>query len=697
MFEVVTKPTFTNQLLTLPNAQMPLVLQKIQTLYDDPSPHGNLKKKLIGYRSDVYRLRAGDYRVLYTYREGVVTLLGVDARKDVYKGDQLVAEHAAVPRSAIPDVAEWLAPQEEPTYGPLRAKARTDLPEAITVALLEQLRIPITLHRVLTSCKTLEDLEVAPVSDEVRDRVFDALVEPDFDRVLHQPDLHVGEPENLLRFKEGDLLSFLLRLSPEQEAFVTRALHAAGPVLIKGGPGTGKSTIALYRARAMIAQLRAEGIAQPRLLFTTYTRALTTSSQQLLASLLGRDDATCVEVRTADSLVHELVPFPDNGTPSMADQLALLERAIAATTFAGNALTRRAQEATIAALSREYLLAEILEVIEARPIATLEAYLHAARPGRQVRLNEVQRAAVWAVREQFIQALAEARQLTWEQMRTLAEARVQASQGPAPYDGVIVDEAQDLNPSALRLLFLLCREPGHFFVAADANQSIYGNGFRWTDVHAQLQFKGRTGILRANYRSTREIGEAAQSYLAAGELDAERDERTYLHNGPPPVMRAVTASEEEIVLLARFLREGTHAYRLGLGAGAALCPSNESGKAVAAALTKLGINARFMTGQTLDLTAPCVKVITLQAAKGLEFPIVAIAGYTFKPPSIHETEGGEEAQAARDEADALRRRTLFVGMTRAMRALLVLTPQGHPAPIFTGFDPTLWNIGERGS
>ncbi len=115
-----------------------------------------------------------------------------------------------------------------------------------------------------------------------------------------------GGVDDLLRYTEGELVGFLVRLNPEQEKFVTWAATANGPTLLKGGPGTGKSTVAIYRVREMIRILREAGISEPRILFTTYTNALVTSSGQLLRSLLG-DDARCVDVRTADSLVGSVL------------------------------------------------------------------------------------------------------------------------------------------------------------------------------------------------------------------------------------------------------------------------------------------------------------------------------------------------------------------------------------------------------
>ena len=109
-FELIHKPTFTNQLLAIPKERVVQILEKTKILTEDPSPHGSQKKKLHGYTGNVYRLRSGDYRVLYTYGDGWVTLLGVDDRKDIYKGDRLLAEEPGVPVSRIPDVEDILQP-----------------------------------------------------------------------------------------------------------------------------------------------------------------------------------------------------------------------------------------------------------------------------------------------------------------------------------------------------------------------------------------------------------------------------------------------------------------------------------------------------------------------------------------------------------------------------------------------------------
>lgn len=97
-----------------------------------------------------------------------------------------------------------------------------------------------------------------------------------------------------------------------------------------------------------------------------------------------------------------------------------------------------------------------------------------------------------------------------------------------------------------------------------------------------------------------------------------------------------------------------------------------------------------MSSRELDLNRKGVKVLTLKAAKGLEFPIVAIAGFLeSKFPYIPKG----TLESAKAEILTRERRTLFVGMTRAMRALLIVVPSQKPGILLENFDAKLWNLG----
>ncbi|MFI5301943.1 MAG: 3'-5' exonuclease, partial [Polyangiales bacterium] len=432
------------------------------------------------------------------------------------------------------------------------------------------------------------------------------------------------------------------------------------------------------------------GVETPKLLFTTYTNALVSYSQSLLQSLLGAD-AKLVVVRTADSVARELADLGGMWkAPTDSELKKLLVECRTKMTFAGNALQQRAQRQTIEKLGTDYLLEEILDVIDGRGLSSAAEYESARRPGRDVPLNKTQRGAVWAAREAFHAALTARKLVTWEDLRARAAARAPTAAVPK-YDGVIVDEAQDLSPTTLRMLAALSRSANRVFFTADANQSIYGASFRWQDVHADLKFQGRTGVLKANYRSTREIGEAANGYLAVGEIEDENVAQAFAKSGPLPAIRAVATTADEVRLLDRFVRSASKELRLGMGACAILVPSNDAGERIASALQARKIPTAFMHGKDLDLKSKSVKVITLKSAKGLEFPCVALAGFVdgsfpFMPPNATDEE--------RDEVLKRERRTMYVAMTRAMHSLLLVVPKDATSPLLTGFDTKAWNLGE---
>ncbi len=689
------KPSFITEWLALPPKEVTQILEKINLLTQDPTPDAKVKKQLKHMDGKLHRLRSGHYRIFYTFEQPYISLLALRKRDDDTYNDDIDSEFlggldpdlSAITQPQQPDWEKIFAPQDKP---------KTPLPEPITTDLLTRLRIPDICHPRLLPLQDREALFDCPgIPDDIILKLDEYLFERPLLEVLQQPDLIAQDPSDLLRFKEGDLLGFLLKLNPEQEKFVTWAANANGPTLIKGGPGTGKSTVALYRTREILHQLRAVGIESPRILFTTYTNALITFSEQLLEQLLGAD-LQHIEVKTADSRIYSFICH-DTGKPNIATP-AQLKKSLAAvmgtvlTTLPGNLLQQQAQQIILERLTPDYLLEEISTVIENRQLTTLADYQATSRAGRITPLNSLQRQAIWHLRDHLNHHLAAQQLETWEQLRSRAVNRLLTLDQPPLYDAVIVDEAQDLPPNTLRFLVQLCQSPNRLFITADANQSIYGSSFRWSDVHTDLKFVGRTGILRTNHRTTQEIDTAAHTYLQDGILDQDPVDRQYIHTGPPPAVRAVPDTAAEGQLLAQFCRMAAREFRLGIDACAILTPSERAGKAIAGQLSYLGLEATFMDSKELDLKKTGVKILTLKAAKGLEFPIVALAGFIgsrfpYMPKNIPETEAQEILNRER--------RTLFVGMTRAMRALLVVVPENKPSILLQGFEGSLWNLGTR--
>lgn len=61
------------------------IISDIRGLCDNPLPTGVNIKKLKGFNPPLYRLRSGDYRVLYRIEGSIVTVMRVIDRKELEK------------------------------------------------------------------------------------------------------------------------------------------------------------------------------------------------------------------------------------------------------------------------------------------------------------------------------------------------------------------------------------------------------------------------------------------------------------------------------------------------------------------------------------------------------------------------------------------------------------------------------------
>lgn len=81
-YNVLVKRSAAKEIEALPLKDRRRVVAKIQALAENPRPPGS--EKLTG--ADKYRLRQGDYRILYEIidRDLIVTVVKVGNRRDVY-------------------------------------------------------------------------------------------------------------------------------------------------------------------------------------------------------------------------------------------------------------------------------------------------------------------------------------------------------------------------------------------------------------------------------------------------------------------------------------------------------------------------------------------------------------------------------------------------------------------------------------
>jgi len=83
-YDVQIKPAARRQIRNLSKQAQPAIVAALEALAGDPRPHG--VRKLTG-SDDLYRIRVGDYRVVYQVRdeELLVLVVRVAHRKDAYR------------------------------------------------------------------------------------------------------------------------------------------------------------------------------------------------------------------------------------------------------------------------------------------------------------------------------------------------------------------------------------------------------------------------------------------------------------------------------------------------------------------------------------------------------------------------------------------------------------------------------------
>ncbi|MGW2339080.1 UvrD-helicase domain-containing protein [Streptomyces sp. NPDC001661] len=458
-------------------------------------------------------------------------------------------------------------------------------------------------------------------------------------------------------------------LHPTQRRIAYRPSYA-GPAQITGGPGTGKTVVALHRVKHLLGRAP-----HSRILLTTYTGALARSLRAGLALLLDHDEELLarVDVTTVDAVATRTVrKVRDNpGRPlSGKDERTRWNRLA----------RRRGLPWNGAFLAQEYR-----HVILAQNLRDEDTYLACERHGRGSALRRAQRSQVWQAVAEFEADLKSERAHTWLQLcaeatRLLAD---EGRAGTAAYDHVVVDEAQDLHPAQWRLLrALVPAGPDDLFITGDPHQRIYDSRVSLRSLG--IPVTGRSGRLRINYRSTEEILRWSRALLDGApvtDLAGDGDDtlagyRSLLHGASPSCTGHEGEAAEADAVVARvqdWLDAGVAA------ADIAVCARfNNLMDKLAERLERARIPVvRVRDGEQQG--AAGVRLSTLHSMKGLEYRCVAVAGVTagafpFAPAVTDATV--DHLQHATDLA--AERCLLFVACTRAREALSV-TYHGAPS------------------
>ncbi|CAN5918569.1 hypothetical protein BH11MYX2_BH11MYX2_12760 [soil metagenome] len=430
-------------------------------------------------------------------------------------------------------------------------------------------------------------------------------------------------------------------LDPDQRAAV---MSSDRTTLVHAQVGSGKTTVLVHRAAHLHL---VHGVPLDQIAILTFTNRAASEIRARLDALLGRE--TTEGERWLVGTFH----------------------AVAA------ALLRRAMPVERVGHTRAFT---ILDDDAAIDLAVAVARRERTKPGRRATL----RARLRAMPQLSEAVMAERRARNAMDFDDLIEhATTLLGDSTAAITHVLIDELQDCEPRELAFVRGLMTASTQFFAVGDPLQSIYGwRGAAPTlfaETAALLRCKVRT--LPNSYRSTHTLLVGARAILgdqpaAIGTLVPVR--------GPGPKISIIRHHDitAEAAYLAVRLAE-LHAAGVAWSELAVLCRLRVQVAELAAALATRCVPCVHDLDEQIEqptvTTAPAVRLLTIHAAKGLEFTRVFISGANV---GVLPLLSRPDSDRDRDADPAEERRLLFVALTRARDAVEIsyhFRPHTHGA------------------
>ena len=477
----------------------------------------------------------------------------------------------------------------------------------------------------------------------------------------------VSNEEDLNAVRNASLAKWRVFLHASQRKIVQK--NANGPVKVLGGAGTGKTVVAMHRAKYLLEKVYVKG---ERILFTTFTKNLCSDIQKLLATICDEKAMARIDVANLDQLA--LAYLRKQGivvNPLIANETRreLMEKALNHSDYNGT-------------LDVAFFLREWEQIVTAHQVVDEATYLRVPRIGQGTRLLGKDRKAVWSVFEQYRTLLRTSNFMEPDEIMAYAAKIVAKDLEHPPYASVIVDETQDFSMPALRLVCALSGNrydanlPNSLMLVGDAHQRIYGR--RAILNKCGINVRGRSAKLYLNYRSTEHIRRLSVALLegvAVDDLDGESDNNKGYHSliiGTKPEMVRFDGFEEEMDAVAKKLNEWASEDKRPLCDYAVLCRTRDEVSAVGKALKRRKLDCfEIKTEDDDGIMKEAVRIATMHRAKGLEFVGVVLPRlnkgvWPLKPAGFDNLDRVSQRAHLTGELSLL-----YVAITRAMKRVLL--------------------------
>lgn len=493
-------------------------------------------------------------------------------------------------------------------------------------------------------------------------RIDQTIDTQNFEAALQTPESQsrfvVVDDDAMVAIMNAPLAQWRVFLHPTQNKLASG--DRSGPVRVLGGAGTGKTVVAIHRAKWLAENRTLE---KQKVLFTTFTKNLALDIEDNLKTLCSKSTLDKLEVRNLDSWVHSFMR-----SRKLEHRIVYGRKEEGAKQAWQIALT---QKDVSVDLPDSFYEDELEQVVLAQGVTSKDEYRTVRRTGRGVVLSRAKRDAVWPVFEEYRGQLA-SRKLkevddAYRDVATLLVQEMSEGKTAAAYSAIVIDETQDLGPQALRLLrAMIASKPNDLFFVGDGHQRIYPRN-RAAMSKCGIDIRGRSKKLYLNYRTTDEIRKQAVAMLEGCEIDdlddGHDETKRYksLSHGPVPLVLNLSSNEEVMQKSLALVREwGAGSDPENVGSTCVIAESKKTRDAVAKFFQTNGLKSSVIDeNQNANLNHDSIYFSTMHRAKGLEFDrVVVLAPKSYLGDPL--------------DTDS-KRKLIYVALTRAKKDAALIT------------------------
>lgn len=592
-----------------------------------------------------------DYRaiVLKPDEGNTYILLWVDKHDDAYTWaqDRVCSIHPTTGVIQVLENQSIAPPQlvpEEPVSRPAETKKRANLPgifDPYTNDELSEIGVPESVIAIVRDIRAESELD--QIESKLPTDAFEALFYLAISGSIEETKREVGI-ETPLKVDQNDFSAALDRagakrkfvvlsdsdemekilsypldrwrtfLHPSQRRIVE--MNANGPVRVLGGAGTGKTVVAIHRAKWLAEHVCSKS---ERVLFTTFTKNLAADIMQNLRKICSHETLQKIEVRNLDAWASRLM----SGRGKKNRRID----------FEGKQTRELWEEALTFSpadcpLDENEIESEWKYVIQAHGIRQEQDYIRASRIGMGKPLNRVKRKELWPVFEECIALQKEAGICEPIDALRMARELIETQNVMLDYRAVVVDEAQDFSIEAFKLVNAIvpqirAENGNNLFIVGDAHQRLYGHKVILS--HCGINIRGRSRKLRINYRTSEETKKWATSILQEcavddldGGLDDQKGYRSLFH-GEHPIIEACGNDEEQVDVIqahiSNLVEQGAQPETICV-----VARTNRLCDSLGKALSEKGhITHKVSAGESEGGQKEGLRIATMHRVKGIEF------------------------------------------------------------------------------